>query len=292
MAHFTRVRASGFWTSGSTLLNTEMEAIDSRLYKAVNGDDGGAWAPSSTAITIGGLGVSVTGPFVSSGTFNVNSLANLNAGAVITGANLSVSLNATVQGNLEVQSTTHLIGNVTADGDIAAERIAIHGAHLGSNILSVDGDGRLTGDLTVDGAGSVGGAFGVVGTLSAIGGIAIAGASTLTKAVTTSSEGRVRRRYTALTDADTTIHANNCDIAQMRGAVMTADRNIAVTTTGAAAGDTMLIVNDDFSHSLYVRDGSYVGSVFAQLKNASSFSRAVMLVFDGTTWRTLYPVAA
>lgn len=61
MAHFARVRPSGFWTINSSVDPLEFEAFDANLFKAINGDDGGTWAPAAV-ITIGGLGLTVTGP--------------------------------------------------------------------------------------------------------------------------------------------------------------------------------------------------------------------------------------
>jgi hypothetical protein len=60
MAHNVRIRAGGTWTNGSTLLATEMASFDTALFKAVNGDDGGTWAPANQII-LGGSGLSVTG---------------------------------------------------------------------------------------------------------------------------------------------------------------------------------------------------------------------------------------
>lgn len=295
MAHFTRVRGSGFWTVGSTFLSTEAEAFDSRLVKAVNGDDGGTWAPPSP-ITIGGLGgLTVSGPFLSTGSFNVDGVANLNLGAVITGGNLSVALNATVQGNLEAQGTTHLVGNVTADNDIRCERLNIRTAAIGSNVLSVDGDGELTGALTVgdnlevSGATACNDALGVVGTFTALGSSIFAGTVSITKAVTATGEGRVRKRYLGLSDADATISINDCDIAFAASGVLTAARTLVVTTTGAAAGDTLTITNDN-SFLLTVRLGSMVGSILTSLVDTSGSNRSAVLVFDGSTWQVLHEI--
>jgi len=61
MAHFAKTRLS--WGVLTALLSSEMAAIDVKTYKAVNGDEGGTWAPSS-AIEIGGGaggGLTITG---------------------------------------------------------------------------------------------------------------------------------------------------------------------------------------------------------------------------------------
>jgi len=60
MAHNAYTRALGVWPATSVLTSTEMATFDLRQFQAVNGDLGGVWAPSS-AITIGGSGLAVTG---------------------------------------------------------------------------------------------------------------------------------------------------------------------------------------------------------------------------------------
>ena len=59
MSHNSRIRTPGTWTG--SFLPSEFTTLDANLAAAVNGDDGGVWAPSSL-LTIGGLGLSVTGP--------------------------------------------------------------------------------------------------------------------------------------------------------------------------------------------------------------------------------------
>lgn len=151
MAHFTRVRPSGFWTSNSTLLSTECEAFDSRIYAAVNGDGGGVWAPAAV-IEIGGSGLKTTGAFVATGGITANTV--------------SVSNTLTVQGVTTLQDAVNITGDITGNNDLFIERIGVHGAMVGGNLLSVHGDATITGDGNIDGGLGVGGALSVVGTVS------------------------------------------------------------------------------------------------------------------------------
>jgi hypothetical protein len=60
MAHHALIRPTeASWTG--VVLQSEWWAIDQGIYKSINGDEGGSWAPSSQ-IVIGGSGVSLTGP--------------------------------------------------------------------------------------------------------------------------------------------------------------------------------------------------------------------------------------
>lgn len=61
MGHFARVRAPGAWISLGPLHAAECETFDADLFKALNADDGGSWAPAAQ-IVLGGAGLKVNGP--------------------------------------------------------------------------------------------------------------------------------------------------------------------------------------------------------------------------------------
>ncbi|MEP7049459.1 MAG: hypothetical protein ABJB12_03860 [Pseudomonadota bacterium] len=60
MAHFAYVRPSGIFNPGIPVDHAEFTSFDQRIFKAINGDDGGTWAPISV-ITVGGAGITFTG---------------------------------------------------------------------------------------------------------------------------------------------------------------------------------------------------------------------------------------
>lgn len=70
MAHFNYIKSGGVWGLFSLLTSGIMSTIDKTLYKCVNGDEGGTWAPHlpgssiPTPIVIGGDGLQVLGPFL------------------------------------------------------------------------------------------------------------------------------------------------------------------------------------------------------------------------------------
>lgn len=61
MTAFTRTQPDATWVSGFAPGTFEYASLDSKIKRALNGDDGGAWAPSS-ALNLSNL--QVTGPFV------------------------------------------------------------------------------------------------------------------------------------------------------------------------------------------------------------------------------------
>ena len=61
MAHFTLIRSPVTnWSTGSTVLASEIQTLDSRLLAAITADAGGCWAPV-TPIVISGAGIQCSG---------------------------------------------------------------------------------------------------------------------------------------------------------------------------------------------------------------------------------------
>lgn len=90
---FARARLPGFWTFNSAVSPSEFEHLDDYAY-AIDGRGGGAYAPTSV-ITIGGSGLTVSGPFNAS-----------DAQIVDVAGSLTIKLGATLQttGNQVVNS--------------------------------------------------------------------------------------------------------------------------------------------------------------------------------------------
>lgn len=60
MAHFTRTLPDATWINGYVPTGANLDSLDGKTVKAINGDGGGSWSPA-TAITIGGAGVRMIG---------------------------------------------------------------------------------------------------------------------------------------------------------------------------------------------------------------------------------------
>ena len=63
---FPRIRTSGQWLNGSTILQSELEQLDEDHSNALDGAAGGAYAPTAPLV-IGGAGLHVTGDFSAPG---------------------------------------------------------------------------------------------------------------------------------------------------------------------------------------------------------------------------------
>ncbi len=65
MAHFTLTRSDG-WPNSTFVTRANLESLDAKVFAAVNGDRGGAWAPSSPIVLSSNSGgaLHLTGPLV------------------------------------------------------------------------------------------------------------------------------------------------------------------------------------------------------------------------------------
>lgn len=54
MAHFTYTKPSGNWTDGvDTITEASLESFEQKMFKSINGDEGGTWSPSSEIEILG-----------------------------------------------------------------------------------------------------------------------------------------------------------------------------------------------------------------------------------------------
>ncbi len=120
MAHFDYIKPGGVWSLLSLLSSGIMAEIDRRIYKSINGDEGGVWAPTPTAIIIGGLGLQVTGPFTASNaniTIKTGKFLTVESGGTanfLSGSAINLAGETTVSGPLSITSGTV----VESEGDI------------------------------------------------------------------------------------------------------------------------------------------------------------------------------
>lgn len=157
MAHFDRVKPGG-WVLNEVLDQALMNELDTNVSKALNGDEGGTWAPS-TEIVIGGSGLRLT------------TLLKAFGGLSVQGGDLAVSQDAAVDGNvdvggnLSVTGTTNVAslfangtgffnGGLTVAGNIAgvdleAEDITAQTLHL-TGVATIDTDLTVGDDLYVN----------------------------------------------------------------------------------------------------------------------------------------------
>lgn len=308
MAHFSRIRAFGLWVLNSVLLPAEVEALDANQSKAVNGDEGGVWAPSAQ-IEIGGSGTKTTGPAEFTGDFEVTSEAQLQGGATVTGGDLAVADNANVQGNatvggtlavsgettifdvlnvsldLAVQGTATVTGEITGNGGAT-----ITGGDINvANNIVCQGNAEIAGTLDVDGAAAIAGTLGVgsttvTGTLTTTGNASLGGTLAVTGDATlsgtTTAKGRFRRRVLTMGDAGATVSVSDYDLILMLSGIMSTDRTLNISTTGAVEGDVIRVSTTEATHNLTVDYGTDVATL-----RVGGAARWVEVTFVGSVWQ-------
>lgn len=134
MAHFAYIWGGtlGGVASGTTITQAALHGLDINQFKAVNGDDGGSWAPA-TQITIGGSGLQVAGSglqvaglgLLCSGSAHFTSSAVFDAGIQVSGTTAQFAA-ATFSGTVGALSSLTVVGTLTAEGN----------ANLGNNATS------------------------------------------------------------------------------------------------------------------------------------------------------------
>lgn len=135
MSHFSFTRPGGVWSSFSDLLSGEMADIDAKTFKAINGDDGGTWAPSSV-ITVGGQGLDVTGSFRSDGAFDVF------------GNDPIFHNNLFVEGLFQATGTFTLFGGGTI-GTTSSDALTVNAKSTFASISTFNGNAILNGHVTL-----------------------------------------------------------------------------------------------------------------------------------------------
>jgi hypothetical protein len=276
MAHFTRVRPSGFWTLNSVVDPAEFEQFDAQLYAAINGDAGGTWAPS-IPITIGGAGINVTG--------------------------LLAADDVEIGGTLEVGGQALFNAPVTIDNDLAVNGAAVfYDGVTFNDTVSFDGPAQVeTGNTFTVGNGATlsipsGGtqtiASGATFTIASGATVTIGAATTfngamsLTKRIGLSSNAAISIRRVAGADAATaygvvsasgTVVADEVDIG-----TLTAARTY--TVDDGIAGDRIRFTKlgtDAFTVTIRNQADS---ATIATLGPKPGSYTWVDLTFNGTAW--------
>lgn len=288
MSHNSYTRPT--WVSGTDLFAAEMADLDAKTFKAINGDDGGTWAPSS-AITIGGAGL--TARLVSSNYVDAGTLG------IISGSILSVDSASYVSIS---GSTIFSNGSLTAiqSGAIWAFSGGSSVTFGSGSVCDSFGDTTFkTGSQTVFDSGSslsFGGssAFASTSNVGFNGTLSLAGtAMGVSKKITASSTGRIVKRVTSIatTGVDSSAYGPaNADTVVVLALTNTV--NFTINDTDASNGDEMTFVNKSTTNTLIVKDPS-LGTGIASLQDGTSGFRPYVVVYrEGGIWKLLHgPIA-
>lgn len=280
MAHNALVHGgvgSGSWNA-LVLAGTDFELLDQRQFEAINGDLGGTWAPAAV-ITIGGLGLTTTGPMVTSGTFTANAAATF-ASNVTLQAPSSVWNTMTVDG----AHTGEIFFNATAQLVGAATSVFSWAGTFTAAAATFTGTVAFNGGVQIASATNVSAAFDVLNTST----FTFDVGSTVTMgtymALGASSAG-IKWRYLAGPDADTTIAAGTYDIIRIGPITGAANRNYTLSNAveGIAILITMVQAVGSGTNTVTIKDGGGASIVVLKFQQAGQIEK-VLMVYHSAAW--------
>lgn len=286
MSHFALTRST--WTSFTNLYAAEMAQIDNKTFKAINGDDGGTWAPGSP-IVVGGAGMTVAlvgastaeGFFVT-GTFDVDAAAN----AYFRGA--TQFREGSVTTFRDTSSLTFREGSTTTFED--------------GSFFNVDAASVFTGDLTLNNRTTVTGPLNInnalnIGTTSSVSFASGSDTNFLDGSIVNYNHGcdltfatplkfvgtaRIRREAGIITASTSSISPLDATVFFARN--LTADTTVQIANDGID-GDELFISTNTNLYRLVVKDPA--GSVITQLRYESGIKQAAFMKKISGTWEVL-----
>lgn len=271
MAHNTLVRAGlAAWGADATITAAELWAIDQACESAINGDDGGTWAPTDPII-LGGSGLQVTGDFSATGA----SLFTDCQGLTLTVGSIDIEVGTSIEvaGDINVLSGGNV--NVLSGGEIEVRSGGIVDLLAGST-------STLAGTMNVASGGTVSVQSG--GALSTAAGSATALAGDATQLGRWTRSGTSARsvfRRTTATNVNTTpnVGYDIWEITINDGNPYTA--TCAVTGTVPVTGERLFIRKIGTSGILMVSSEGPIPIC----QFGPGTAGGAELYFDGTQWR-------
>lgn len=279
MAHNAYVRGnvgSGLWTS-LPVVHGYMEQLDQYVFQSVNGDLGGTWAPATTLI-FGGSGVSVTGPFVSSGN------AGFTGAVQFLGSATCTTVFSFIAGLLSGDSFCDLnwAGNTAFSGDntfSAGTTTFAHGFVTSGATIPVFGNGLIVAAGTSIFAGPV--------EIDVSFRFVSGSTPQLEAPLQIKTGGYVRHKKKTGVDANTTYNIA-VDGDRIIWGSLTADRDatIADATDGAEMIVALDVTGTFSGHRVTLKraDTTVIAFLDAPGGGLGTY-RAMHLLFDGTAWK-------
>lgn len=272
MAHFDYTRPGGVW-SGSVIVTTaEIEDLDSKTERAINGDEGGTWAPTDP-IVIGGDGMEINGPLIADDVQQID----LTAGFIeaFSGTEIRVDSGATLilSGDQNVESGGNI--NVKSGGEIEVRSGGLFEVLAGGIV-------DIFGDMDIESGGSLeiksGGGFATTAGATVVLAADMVQSGKVTK---TGSGGRTVLRSTTVTNLNSTPDITNDVWFITINDGNTYSATLDVTTPAPATGEVVIVRKIGTSGQLNI---SSEGPI-AICSIGPGEAGCATLIFDGTQWR-------
>lgn len=276
-----------------------MNQLDEDHAKAVDGEAGGPYAPSS-AIEIGGAGLTVSGNFTFSGpNFTIGGIATFNQLVANDAVTLGSSSSDPVQifgtltgiGPATFVNSVVFTGNVTA-GDSSSDALTVNAtatfqapALFNGNVtvgnaptdsLFVNSEALFVGEVTIGAALTCSSLVTCNSTVNVIGNLYVG----MDTSLTTYSGRKKLRRSVITADANQTIVVRNYDRVIV-GNVLTAVRDWTLDTTDLINGESIVLVNSSLQQINVKVGASTIWVMDAPSGNETSF---VELIWNGSAF--------
>lgn len=289
MAHNTRVRADlTAWEAAIPLEPSELDELDEGQFSAINGDDGGVWAPSDPII-IGGAGIEFTGSVPTGEDLSVPGTITVPSGGAIdveSGGNVNVESGGHIHvvGEVHVDSGGRII--VESGGQINELTGATHTYSSGSTGTHASGSTdtyesgstlALQGTVTVAASATINeGALAVINE---------AATYTQTGPRSLSGEGRIQERIVQGPDAGANYDGTVADVVVIPAATLTSDQTYVLNVGATRHGQRLTFINYTTNHGILF---SSAGTIYRpvdynpalRLMNASGYVSWVEFMYS------------
>lgn len=284
MSAFLFTRSGGIWNT-VPVSYAEMADLDAKTKKALNAEEGGTWAPSSV-ITIGGSGLTMTGPFIADGTFLVTSGGRIENGLIVTGF-ADLQNDAQVSGTFEVVGGTTLGGGLDLTGnlfvhDTGASIVLVEPTAQFEKIVTFNDTVFFTGATDFAGANEFSGPTTITTNALACNAGAVIHGGSLNMGV----GGWVSENHTTGTDADMAL--DPADFTAVYWANFPAFTATRICTLSAAARDgaTVWLRCDQSTYRVQVVDGGS-STLISTIGSSSGYYMWAVFKKFGMLWREM-----
>lgn len=254
MSHNARVRADATaWEAAIPLEPSELDALDEGQFAAINGDDGGSWAPADPII-IGGAGIEFTGAVPVGEDLTVDGDITIASGGTITvesGGDINVESGGAINsaGNVNIDSGGRII--VNSGGQINELTGAAHTHSSGSTESHASGstDTYESGsELELDGTVTVSASATIDEESLAV--VNEGATYTQTGPRYLSGAGRIQQRVALGPDAGANYDGSVADVVIIPAATLSGDQTYILNVGATRHGQRITFINYTTNHGI------------------------------------------
>jgi hypothetical protein len=254
VAHNPRVRADlTAWTAAIPLEPSELDALDEGQFAAINGDDGGTWAPANP-IVIGGAGIEFTGAVPVGEDLSVPGTITVPSGGAIdveSGGNVNVesggNVNVAGGGHLHCSGEIHIDDGgriLLQDGGFLFEYSGSEHVHASGSTDTYESGSELEldGNVTVSASAKI--------DEEELAVVNEGATYTQTGPRYLSGAGRIQQRVVVGPDAGANYDGSVADVVIIPAATLSGDRTYVLNIGATRHGQRITFINYTTNHGI------------------------------------------